>query len=95
MKIPPPLILSRSLLAALTLALALPACQTDPQRLAQLEATQQQQAREITALKQQLANKEEEVTQLETCVGDLENAVYDDQDSVAYDEERPAGPVAL
>jgi hypothetical protein len=35
------------------------------------------------------------VAQLENCVGDLETAVYDDPDSVAYDEERPAGPVAL
>ena len=30
-----------------SLALALPACQADPQRLARLEATQQQQAREL------------------------------------------------
>lgn len=75
--------------------LALPACQPGQARLAQLEATQQQQAREITALKQQLADKEQEVAQLETCVDDLENTVYDDPDSVAYDEERPAGPVAL
>lgn len=77
------------------LALTLPACQPGQARLARLEATQQQQAREIAALKQQLADKEEEVAQLETCVDDLENTVYDDQDSVAYDEERPAGPVAL
>ena len=76
-------------------ALAVPACQPGQARLAQLEATQQQQAREIAALKQQLADKEKEVAQLETCVDDLENTVYDDQDSVAYDEERPAGPVAL
>lgn len=76
-------------------ALALPACQPGQVRLAQLEATQQQQAREIVALKQQLAAKEEEVAQLETCVDDLENAVYDDPDSVATDEERPAGPVVL
>jgi uncharacterized coiled-coil protein SlyX len=75
--------------------LALPACQPGQARLAQLEATQQQQAREIAALKQQLADKEEEVAQLETCVDDLESTVYEDPDSVAYDEERPAGPVAL
>ena len=75
--------------------LALPACQPGQARLAQLEATQQQQAREIAALKQQLADKEEEVAQLETCVDDLENAVYEDSDSVATDEERPAGPVVL
>ena len=81
------------LLAAL--AFVLPACQPGQARLAQLEATQQQQAREIAVLKQQLADKEQTVAQLETCVGDLENAVYDDPDSVAYDEERPAGPVAL
>lgn len=74
---------------------ALPACQPGQARLAQLEATQQRQAREIAALKQQLAARDEEVAQLETCVDDLENAVYEDQDSVAYDEERPAGPVAL
>ncbi|GAA4048595.1 hypothetical protein GCM10022409_38810 [Hymenobacter glaciei] len=79
----------------MALALALPACQPGQARLAQLEATQQQQARDIATLKRQLAAKEEEVAQLENCVGDLETAVYDDQDSVAYDEERPAGPVAL
>ncbi|GAB3725642.1 hypothetical protein GCM10027594_07130 [Hymenobacter agri] len=73
----------------------LPACQPGQARLAQLEATQQQQARELAALKQQLADREEEVAQLETCVDDLENTVYEDEDSVAYDEERPAGPVAL
>jgi len=73
----------------------LPACQSGQARLARLEATQQQQAREIAVLKQQLADKEEEVAQLETCVDDLENTVYEDEDSVAYDEERPAGPVAL
>ena len=68
--------------------LALPACQADQQRLAQLEATQQQQARELATLRQQLAEKEEEVAQLETCIDDLENAVYEDEgDSAAYDEE--------
>ena len=82
-------------LLAVGLAVALPACQPGQARLAQLEATQQQQAREIAALKQQLADREEEVAQLETCVDDLENTVYEDQDSVAYDEERPVGPVAL
>ena len=76
-------------------ALALPACQAAEQRLAHLEAVQQQQAREIVGLKQQLADKEEEVAQLETCVDGLENTVYDAPDSVAYDEARPAGPVAL
>ena len=75
--------------------LALPACQPGQARLAQLEAAQQQQAREIAALRQQLADREEEVSQLETCIDDLENTVYEDQDSVAYDEERPTGPVAL
>ena len=84
----------RALLAAALLA-ALPACQPGQARLAQLEATQQQQAREIAALRQQLADKQDEVAQLETCVDDLENAVYEDPDSVATDEERPAGPVAL
>ncbi|MBF9141766.1 hypothetical protein [Hymenobacter properus] len=70
------------------LAVALSACQADQHRLAQLEATQQQQARELAALRQQLAEKEEEVAQLETCVDDLENAVYEDEgDSAAYDEE--------
>jgi uncharacterized coiled-coil protein SlyX len=73
----------------LALALALPACQQ--QRLARLEAVQQQQARELVRLRQQLAEREEEVAQLETCVDDLESAVYDDGDSTAYDEpERPA-----
>src|SRR6476469_5296581 len=84
----------RGILAAV-LAAALPACQPGQARLAQLEATQQQQAREIAALRQQLADREEEVAQLETCVDDLENTVYDDQDSVAVDEVRPQGPVAL
>ena len=84
----------RFLLAA-ALLMALPACQPGQARLTQLEATQQQQAREIATLKQQLADKQEEVAQLETCVDDLENAVYDDPDSVATDEERPAGPVVL
>ena len=70
------------------LAVALSACQANQQRLAQLEATQQQQARELAALRQQLAEKEEEVAQLETCVDDLENAVYEDEgDSAAYDDE--------
>ncbi len=86
---------SRSIQLAALVALALPACQPGQARLAQLEATQQQQAREIAVLKRQLAEKEETVAQLESCVGDLENAVYDDEDSVAYDEERPTGPVAL
>ena len=80
---------------AVALLATLPACQPGQARLAQLEATQQQQAREIAALRQQLTDKEEEVAQLETCVDDLENAVYDDPDSVATDEGRPAGPVAL
>ena len=84
----------RSALAA-ALALALGACQSGQVRLEQLEATQQLQAREIAALRQQLADKEEKVAQLENCVDDLENTVYDDPDSVATDEERPAGPVAL
>ena len=82
------------LLAAALLVL-LPACQPGQARLARLEAIQQAQGREIAVLKQQLASKEEEVAQLETCVDDLENTVYDDPDSVAYDEARPAGPVAL
>ena len=43
-----------------TLALTLPACQPGQARLAQLEATQQQQAREIATLKQQLADKEQD-----------------------------------
>ena len=75
--------------------MALPACQPGQARLAQLEATQQQQARDIAVLRQQLADKEAAVAQLETCVDDLENTVYDDSDSVATDEDRPAGPVAL
>ncbi|UOQ98904.1 hypothetical protein MUN81_05290 [Hymenobacter sp. 5317J-9] len=66
-------------------ALALPACQ-DP-RLARLEAVQQQQAHELARLRQQLAEREEEVQQLETCVDDLESTVYADEDSAAYDEE--------
>ena len=74
------------------LALALPACQADQQRLAQLEAGQQQQARELARLRQQLSDKEAEVAELETCVDDLESAVYEDEDSTAYDDEpdRPA-----
>ena len=83
----------RRLVAMAGIGLALSACQQ--QRLEQLEATQQQQTREIAGLKQQLADKEAEVAQLETCVDDLENTVYDDPDSVAYDEARPAGSVAL
>ena len=76
----------------LVLALALPACQADQQRLARLEAVQQQQAQELARLRRQLADKEEEVAELETCVDDLESAVYDDGDSTAYDDEpdRPA-----
>jgi uncharacterized coiled-coil protein SlyX len=73
--------------------LALPACQADQQRLARLEATQQQQARELAALRQQLAEKEEEVAQLETCVDDLENAVYEDEgDDVPYDRDDNGRP---
>ena len=86
---------SSSALLVVALLVALSACQPGQARLAQLEATQQQQAREIAALRQQLAAKEEKVEQLENCVGDLENAVYDDQDSAAYDEERPASPMTL
>jgi len=79
-----------SCLGLLALAL-LPACQTDPQRLARLEAVQEEQAHELANLRQQLADKEEEVAQLETCVSDLENAVYEDDDSTAYDDDsRPA-----
>jgi cell division protein FtsB len=72
---------------AATLAAGLVACQTQPDRLAQLEATQRQQARELAALRQQLAEKEEEVAELETCVDDLESAVYEDEDSTAYDDD--------
>ncbi|MDQ2770119.1 MAG: hypothetical protein M3Y54_06425 [Bacteroidota bacterium] len=82
------------LLAAGLLA-ALPACQSDAARLEQLEATQQQQTRELAKLRQQLADKDDEVAQLEQCVDDLEGTVYEDPDSVATDEERAAGPVAL
>ena len=78
------------LLAAL--ALGLPACQ---QRLEKLEAVQQQQARELTELRQRLAEKEEEVAQLETCVDDLENAVYEAEDSTATDEPGPSGLTQL
>ena len=86
----------RHLLALLaTSLLALPACQSDAARLAQLEATQQQQARELADLRQQLADKDNEVAQLEQCVDNLEGSVYEDPDSVATDEERPAGSVAL
>ena len=67
--------------------LALPACQADQPRLARLEAVQQQQAHELARLRQQLAAKEEEVAQLETCVDDLESTVYEDEDSTAYDDE--------
>ena len=82
----------RLLLAA---GLVLPACQPAQARLDQLEAAQQEQARELAALRQQLVDKEQALAQLETCVDDLEATVYDDQDSVAYDTERPAGPVDL
>lgn len=72
----------------LALALALPACQADQQRLARLEAVQQQQTRELARLRHLLAEKEDEVAELETCVDDLENAVYENGDSTAYDDER-------
>lgn len=77
-----------ALLAALSLAL--PACQADQQRLARLEAVQQQQTHELARLRQQLAEKEDEVAELETCVDDLESAVYEDGDSTAYDDNEPA-----
>ena len=79
----------RGLLAAMALA-GLPGCQEH--RLAQLEATQRQQAQELADLRRQLAEKQAEVTQLETCVDDLENAVYDpEQDSADYaDADRSA-----
>ncbi|GAB2850586.1 hypothetical protein GCM10027044_07270 [Hymenobacter ruber] len=73
--------------AALLVGLALPACQVDQQRLARLEAVQAQQTQELARLRRQLADKEEEVAELETCVDDLESAVYDDGDSTAYDDE--------
>ena len=75
--------------------LLVPGCHSDSTRLAQLEAAQQQQARELVTLREQLADKEDEVAQLEQCVDDLEGTVYEDTDSVAVDEERPAGPVTL
>ena len=87
--------IGRCSLFAAALTAALPACQPGQARLARLEATQQQQARELAGLRQQLADKETEVAQLETCVDELENAVYDDPDSVVDDEQRPAGSVAL
>ena len=77
------------------LALTLPACHTDAQRLARLETVQEQQARELADLRQQLAEKEEEVAQLETCVDDLENAVYEDEDSTAYDDDSRPGLTQL
>ena len=77
------------------MALALPACQADQQRLARLEAVQQQQAHELARLRHKLAEKEEEVAQLETCVDDLENAVYTDEDSTNYDDSGPAGLTQL
>ena len=86
----PALLRSGGLLAAGLAVVCLPACQAEQQRLDQLEAVQQQQARELTSLRRALAEKEEEVAQLETCVDDLENAVYQDEDSTAYaDEDRP------
>jgi uncharacterized coiled-coil protein SlyX len=80
----------RGLLAA-ALAMALPACQ---QRLERLEAVQQAQARELAMLRQQLAERDEEVAQLEGCVDDLENAVYED-DSTAYDPDDGPRPQQL
>ena len=80
---------------ALGLALTLPACQADQQRLERLEAVQQQQARELAYLRQQLAEKQEEVAQLEDCVDDLENAVYEDEDSTADDEAGRSGLTQL
>lgn len=77
---------------ALGLATALPACQ---QRLERLEAVQLQQARELAYLRQQLAEKEEEVDQLEACVDDLEDAVYEDEDSTAYDGAGHSGLTQL
>lgn len=77
------------------LVLTLPACQTDPQRLARLEAVQQEQARELADLREQLAAKEAEVAQLETCVSDLENAVYEPEDSTAYDDDPRPGLTQL
>ena len=65
---------ARPLLAA-ALFLLLPACQ--PQRLARLEAVQQQQARELLELKQALAERDEEVAQLGACVDELEGTVYE------------------
>lgn len=84
-----------TLLPATGLLAALPACRSDAARLVRLEAAQVQQARELAILRQQLADKDKEVAQLEQCVGDLEGAMYEDPDSVATDEERPAGPVVL
>ena len=77
------------------LALGLSACQSGQTRLDRLEAVQQQQARELAHLHQQLADKEEAVARLETCVDDLENAVYEDVDSVAYDEALRPGTAQL
>ena len=73
----------------LVLAGPLPACQ---QRLDRLEAVQQQQAHELAALRQQLAEKEAEVAELEDCVDELESAVYPAEDSTAYADAAPTRP---
>ena len=73
------------------LSFVLPACQADQGRLARLEAVQAQQTHELARLHQQLADKEAEVAELETCVDDLESTVYEDGDSTGYaGPERPA-----
>ena len=71
------------LLAAALVLMVLPACQQ--QRLARLEAAQQQQARELLQLKQALAERDEDVAQLEACVDELEGTVYE-ADSAAVGE---------
>ena len=76
-------------------ALALPACQPSPQRLEQLEAVQQQQARELARLRQTLAERDEEIAQLEDCVDNLESAVYEDEDSTAYEDDGARRSVQL
>ena len=67
--------------------LALPACQQ--QRLEQLEAAQQEQARELAQLRETLAERDEEVARLETCVDDLEGAVYEDEDDSTAPADEP------
>ena len=73
----------RRQVVAVALTCGVVACQPRQPRLEQLEATQQQQVRELADLRQAVAERDEKIAQLSECVDNLEGAVYE-PDSADY-----------